>query len=101
MFEAALRHDHESAEVAVHAAAAFGALVQNVGLAVAAGRIRVPDPTEAAQQIWSCVHGAVALELKDLILTPDPEATYRGTLGMVLRGLAAPPAPPPAGAPAG
>ena len=39
--------------------------------------------------MWSAVHGAVALELKDLILTPDPEATYRATLDMVLRGLAA------------
>ncbi|HMH90448.1 MAG TPA: TetR-like C-terminal domain-containing protein [Streptosporangiaceae bacterium] len=46
------------------------------------------DPREAAQQIWSTVHGAVALEMKDLIQTPDPEATYRATLRMVLRGLA-------------
>ena len=42
----------------------------------------------AAQQIWSSVHGAVALELKGLVLTPDPEATYRATLQTLLRGLA-------------
>ena len=72
----------------MHAAAAFGALVQNVDLAAAAGQVQVADPREAAQQIWSTVHGAVALEMKDLILTPDPEATYRATLAMVLRGLA-------------
>jgi AcrR family transcriptional regulator len=88
MFEAAIPHESESEEVAVHAAAAFEALVQNVDLAAAAGQIEVPDAREAAQQIWSTVHGAVALEMKDLILTPDPEATYRGTLRMVLRGLA-------------
>ncbi len=35
------------------------------------------------------MHGAVALELKGLVLTPDPEATYRPTLDMILRGLAA------------
>jgi AcrR family transcriptional regulator len=88
MFEAAIPRQFESEEVAVHAAAAFDALVQNVGLAAAAGAIAAADPREAAQQIWSTVHGAVALELKDLVLTPDPEATYRATLEMVLRGLA-------------
>jgi hypothetical protein len=34
------------------------------------------------------VHGAVALELKGLVQTPDPEATYRATLDTILRGLA-------------
>jgi hypothetical protein len=34
------------------------------------------------------VHGAVALELKGLVLTPDPETTYRATVDTVLRGLA-------------
>src|SRR3984885_1937415 len=65
MFEAAIPHEFGSEEVAVHAAAAFDALVQNVDLAA-----------------------AVALEMKDLVQTPDPEATYRATLRMVLRGLA-------------
>jgi AcrR family transcriptional regulator len=88
MFEAAIPHELASEEVAVHAAAAFDALVQNVDLAAAAGAITAADPREAAQQIWSTVHGAVALELKDLVLTPDPAATYRATLQMVLRGLA-------------
>ena len=46
-------------------------------------------PREVAQQIWSALHGAVALELKDLVLTPDAETTYRATVDMVLRGLAA------------
>ena len=88
MFEAAIPHEFSSEEVAAHAAAAFDALVQNVDLAAAAGQIQVPDAREAAQQIWSTVHGAVALEMKDLVQTPDPEATYRATLRMVLRGLA-------------
>ena len=89
MFEGAIPHEFSSEEVAVHAAAAFDALVQNVDLAAAAGRISAPDPREAAQQIWSAVHGAVALEMNGLTQTPDPEVTYRATLAMILRGLAA------------
>jgi AcrR family transcriptional regulator len=89
MFEAAIPHEFGSAEVGEHAAAAFGALVHNVDLAAAAGQVQAADPREAAQQIWSTVHGAVALEMKGLIQTPDAEATYRATLAMVLRGLGA------------
>jgi AcrR family transcriptional regulator len=88
MFEAAIPHQFGSPEVAEHAAAAFGELVRNVEMAAAAGGIVAPDPREVAQQIWSSVHGAVALELKGLVLTPDPEATYRATLQTLLRGLA-------------
>src|SRR5215469_900359 len=79
-------HEHEENEVATHARAAFGALVRNVELASAAGVIAAPDPVEAAQQVWSAVHGAVALELKGLILTPDPAATYAAYLDTIIRG---------------
>ena len=85
MFEQAR---HESAEVAEHAAACFGALVRNVELTAAAGQIVAPDTLEAAQQIWSAVHGAVALELRGLVLTSDPEATYSAFIDTVIRGLA-------------
>lgn len=88
MFEAAIPHEFGSPEVAEHAAAAFGELVRNVEMAAAAGGIVAPDPREVAQQMWSAVHGAVALELKGLVLTPDPAATYRATLQTLLRGLA-------------
>jgi AcrR family transcriptional regulator len=88
MFEDAIPRETMSDEVAVHAGAAFGALVRNVEAAAVAGRIEAADPNEVAQQVWSTVHGAVALELKGLVLTPDPEATYRDTLDTILRGLA-------------
>ena len=88
MFEDAIPHEQEDPEVGEHAYAAFHALVRTVELAAAAGVIAVPDATEAAQQIWSSVHGAVALELKGLVLTPDPEATYRELLATLIRGLA-------------
>ena len=88
MFEDAVARKYENPDVQDHATAAFGALVNMVELAAGAGVIVAPDPVEAAQQIWSGVHGAVALELKGLGLTPDPEATYRTFLVTLIRGLA-------------
>jgi AcrR family transcriptional regulator len=89
MFEDAIPHEHHiEPEVEEHARAAFGALVRKVELAAAAGVISVADPFEAAMQIWSSVHGAVALELKGRVLTPDPEATYRALLETLIRGFA-------------
>ena len=88
MFEGVVPHDFNAPEVAEHGEAAFGELVRDVELAAAAGVIAAPDSREVAQQIWSCVHGAVTLELQGLVLTPDPEATYRGAVDTVLRGLA-------------
>jgi AcrR family transcriptional regulator len=90
MFEGAIPHEHQSAEVAEHAAAAFSALVRHVETAAAAGEIQAPDPARAAQQIWSAVHGAVALELQDLVLTGEPEQTYRGLIEVLLRGFRTP-----------
>ena len=88
MFEEAVPHRHESADLEEHAGAAFGALVRLVELASASGVITAPNPVEAAQQIWSALHGAVALELKGLVLTPDPEATYAALLDTMIGGLA-------------
>jgi AcrR family transcriptional regulator len=88
MFEDAIPHEHDNEEVGEHAQAAFGALVRAVELAAAAGVLDAPDPIEAAQQIWSAVHGAVALELKGLVLTPDPQYTYQASLTTIFRGMA-------------
>ena len=88
MFQDAIPRDHENAEVEEHAHAAFGGLVRIVELGAAAGVIAAPDPVEAAQQIWSAVHGAVALELSGLVLPPDPLRTYLDLLETVIRGLA-------------
>jgi AcrR family transcriptional regulator len=90
MFEGAIPREHpaERPEVAAQAAAAFTALVRTVEFAAAAGAISAPEPTEVAQQLWNAVHGAVALELKGLILTPDPAATYEAAVDTIIRGLA-------------
>jgi AcrR family transcriptional regulator len=92
MFEDAIPHEHNSIAVAEHAGAAFGALVRNVEAAATAGQIVADEPRDVAQQIWSTVHGAVALELKGLIQTPDPAETYRAAMDTMLRGLAQRPA---------
>ena len=88
MFEDAIPHEFANPEVAEHAEAAFYALVRVVELAAAAGVIAAANPIETAQQIWSTVHGAVALELKGLIQTENPAATYRASLDTLFRGLA-------------
>jgi AcrR family transcriptional regulator len=88
MFEDAIPHEFDNPEVAEHAEAAFYALVRTVELCAAAGVIAAPQPVETAQQIWSTVHGAVALELKGLIQTENPAATYRASLDTLARGLA-------------
>src|SRR5487761_262282 len=88
MFEDAIPHEFGNEEVGERARAAFGALVHAVELSAASGVLAASDPTEAAQQIWSAVHGAVALELKGLVLTPDPQYTYQASLTTLIRGLA-------------
>jgi AcrR family transcriptional regulator len=81
-------HDREDNEVAEHARAAFAALVRTVELAAAAGVIEAANPVDVAQQVWSAVHGAVALEMKGLVLTDDPKATYSALNDVIIRGLA-------------
>jgi AcrR family transcriptional regulator len=76
-------------EVHQHAAAAMAALRQIVELAAAAGVISIRGNTHAVtQQLWWAMHGAVSLELKDLIITPDRDASYRAYVETFLRGLA-------------
>jgi AcrR family transcriptional regulator len=92
LFEEAVSRERGSAEVKEHAAACLGVLVRNLELAAMAGVLAAPDTQEAAQHIWSALHGAVALEMKHLVQTPDPAATYRAFVDTVLRGLASLPA---------
>jgi AcrR family transcriptional regulator len=87
MFEQAIPVD-PTEEAGEHAAAAFAALVDKVEYGMARGALRDGDAFDTAQQIWSTVHGAVALELKGMVLTPDPETTYRALLDTLLRGTA-------------
>jgi hypothetical protein len=53
---------------------------------MAKGAVPPGDAFDLAQQIWSSVHGAVALELNGLVKTPDPAATYEGLLRLLVVG---------------
>jgi AcrR family transcriptional regulator len=77
-----------SEELKGHATAAFGVLVDEVSRAMDAGVLRRDDPQEAAQVIWSAVHGAVALELAGVTQVDDPDATYERLLVALVSGLA-------------
>lgn len=39
-------------------------------------------------RLWNTVPGAVAQELKGMIVTQDPAATYKASLETLIRGLA-------------
>jgi AcrR family transcriptional regulator len=87
MFGAGLASATPTAELAEAADACFGALVEHVRYAITSGALREADPTDAAQRIWSSVHGAVALELGGLVQTPDAGATYEALLQTLIAGL--------------
>jgi AcrR family transcriptional regulator len=87
MFGAGFPAAAHTAELAERAGAAFGALVEHVRYAMTLGALRPADPADAAQQIWSAVHGAVALELAGRVQTPDPAATYEALLQTLVAGL--------------
>lgn len=72
---------------------AFGALVGHVAHVMATGLAPEGDATDVAQQIWSTTHGAVSLELKGMVRTPDPEATYTRLVDLLIRGLVSPTSP--------
>jgi AcrR family transcriptional regulator len=80
----------ENPEVEAKAAAAFEALVATVSYGIGAGVMTPGDPVDLAMQIWSAVHGAVALELADLVLTEDPAATYGRLLDLLVAGVTHP-----------
>ena len=89
MFGGALAVDEPSPELKACSGQAFAELVGHVSTAMAAGRFAAGDPVEAAQQIWSTVHGAVTLEMQERVFTQDPEATYNALLDLLVRGLSA------------
>ena len=87
MFGQAISGDVMTDRVGDQAETAFGALVSHVDYAMTGGAISPGNSFDVAQQIWSTVHGAVALELNGLIKTPDPAATYERLLQLLVAGL--------------
>lgn len=86
------------------AAHSFAVLADIIRYAQVAGLVRAGDPRELAMYTWSCVHGAVSLELAGANVAMagpgsgdcpveqafDGDANYEGVLALVAAGLAAP-----------
>ena len=89
MYEMPFPRKQARPEVHQHAAASMAALRRIVELAAVAGIITVRENAHSVtQQLWWAMHGAVSLELKDLVITPDRDASYRAYLETFLCGLA-------------
>ncbi|HNP56518.1 MAG TPA: TetR/AcrR family transcriptional regulator [Gordonia sp. (in: high G+C Gram-positive bacteria)] len=84
MFSSRCRPDDETA------ARAFEVLVDIIRYAQVGGLLKPGDAEGLALQVWSCVHGAVALELSGA-LPPGADATavYEDVLRLVTAGLGA------------
>lgn len=70
------------------AGSAFDALADVIRYGQVAGVIRAGDPLGLAMQVWSCVHGAVSLELADS--GPpfiDSAQNYAAVIALIARGL--------------
>ncbi|MBJ7290429.1 TetR/AcrR family transcriptional regulator [Williamsia sp.] len=67
---------------------ALGALTEIVRYAQGAGVIRADDPFELTLAIWSCVHGAVSLELDAAAPIPvDRDAIFESVLDVIEHGV--------------
>ncbi len=86
MFEGAVAFDKEQGELREHSTAAFGALVDKIAYAIDRGALRNDDAVDLAYRVWSCVHGAVSLELHGMTVVPDPPSTYRALLSQLIDG---------------
>jgi AcrR family transcriptional regulator len=86
IFEDVSAGNREVTQVRELAASCYLVLLRGMELAAAAGHIDAAERLEATQQLWSAMHGAVVLELRGLVQTPDPEVTYRKLVDSVLGG---------------
>lgn len=68
---------------------AFEVIVEIVRYGQTGGVIRDGDPNQLAMNIWSCVHGAVGLELGTRQPpSADTAANYESVLALIARGIA-------------
>ncbi|MDL9938748.1 TetR/AcrR family transcriptional regulator [Gordonia sp. ABSL1-1] len=83
MFDTDCEPDHEAATDA------FAVLADIVRFGQAGGVIMAGDAEQIAMQAWSCVHGAVALELASAHPPQmDPAQNYDRVLTLIARGIA-------------
>ena len=74
-------------DLRAHGRSAFGVLVNAISYAIEQGSIGQSDARSAAQQLWSAMHGAIALELAGLGFVDDHQSVYTGLIEVVLTGL--------------
>jgi AcrR family transcriptional regulator len=77
--------EDQSSPVADHGRAAFGILIELVRGMTADET--ASDPTEAAQAVWSALHGAVTIEIARIGQTSDATASYEHMLDLLIAGL--------------
>ncbi len=75
----------QTSQAAAHGRPVFGVLVELVR-AFATGAV-AKNPTEAAQSVWSAVHGAVTIEIAGIGQTPEPAASFEHLLDLLVAGL--------------
>lgn len=74
----------QSSAVAAHGRTVFAVLIELVdGLGG-----RTLDAGEAAQAVWSAIHGAVSVELAGISQTPHPAASFDHLLDLLISGVA-------------
>lgn len=79
---------NESAlDLRAHGRSAFGVLVDVISYGIEHGSIGHRDARSAAQQWWSAMHGAMALELSSLGFVDDQQSVYTGLIDVVLTGM--------------
>ncbi|WP_029112353.1 TetR/AcrR family transcriptional regulator [Mycobacterium sp. URHB0044] len=77
--------EDQSSPVADHGRAAFGVLIELIRAMAADGTSS--DPTEAAQAVWSALHGAVTIEIAGIGQTSDATTSYENMLDLLIAGL--------------
>ncbi|MGY4712003.1 TetR/AcrR family transcriptional regulator [Mycolicibacterium sp. CBM1] len=77
-----------SSPAAVYGRSVFAVLVELIHAFATGEPARQPE--QAAQAVWSAVHGAVTIEIAGIGQTPDPAASYEHLLDLLLTGLRPP-----------
>ena len=67
----------------------FGMLVDRVATTMQAGQLDDADPVEAAQQLWSAMHGAVSLEVAGVHFASNRKANFEAMIAAMLTGMGA------------
>ena len=90
MFLRAVAGYEPSDEAKATAGASFEVLASTVARGLESNVLPEGDADELAQQLWSAIHGAVALELAEIGFCDDPAFVFDDLVATLLRGMATP-----------